>query len=285
MRRILLLFGCISLVPCTAGFTETPAVIAFRSSHSASSSLRRPSSSSSRSSYSSRRSRHCSLILPPSSPRLRRLRRLTTTPSSDDLEAVPQSSGPLQHAMQKFRARPGTYLMIPCVAAVVGWFTNWLAVQMIFYPIQFRGIPIKQWNEIPFGLLGWQGIVPCKTRPMSEAMCEMVTSQLISVKEIFGRLDPKEVSKLLAPRMPVIMKEVLREIMPLRWMVGVPGAIFNGLDTVSQGVLKVFNHQFLTQLTKAMQTNIDDIFSLSNWCVVTDGSFFIIVGRRLLSTQ
>jgi hypothetical protein len=45
----------------------------------------------------------------------------------------------------KFKARPGTYLLIPCVAALVGWFTNWLAVQMR--------------DEIPLGLLGWQGIV------------------------------------------------------------------------------------------------------------------------------
>jgi hypothetical protein len=62
-------------------------------------------------------------------------------------------------AGDKFKARPGTYLLIPCVAAIVGWFTNWLAVQMIFYPIKFRGIPLWVRDEIPLGLLGWQGIV------------------------------------------------------------------------------------------------------------------------------
>ena len=30
---------------------------------------------------------------------------------------------------------------------------------MIFYPIKFRGIPIWIRDEIPLGLLGWQGIV------------------------------------------------------------------------------------------------------------------------------
>jgi uncharacterized membrane protein YheB (UPF0754 family) len=63
--------------------------------------------------------------------------------------------------------------MIPLIAAFVGWFTNWLAVQMIFYPIEFRGIPLYRRPEVPLGFLGWQGIIPCKTRPMTEAMVHM----------------------------------------------------------------------------------------------------------------
>jgi hypothetical protein len=81
--------------------------------------------------------------------------------------------GPIARAIQKFRDRPGTHLMIPLIAAFVGWFTNWLAVQMIFYPIEFRGIPLYRRQEVPLGLLGWQGIIPCKTRPMTEAMVHM----------------------------------------------------------------------------------------------------------------
>lgn len=81
--------------------------------------------------------------------------------------------GPIARAIQKFRDRPGTHLMIPLIAAFVGWFTNWLAVQMIFYPIEFRGIPLYRRHEVPLGLLGWQGIIPCKTRPMTQVMVHM----------------------------------------------------------------------------------------------------------------
>ena len=253
MKSLFWLFSCVILAP---GFSETGALLAsplaLYHSHN-------------------RRGSLGIFILPPTAERLGRQRTrrvLTTTPSNDDLsEPLSPPQGPIQRAVRKFRARPGTYLLIPCVAAVVGWFTNWLAVQMIFYPIEFRGIPIKRWKEVPLGLLGWQGIVPCKTRPMTEAMVEMVSTQLMSIKEVFGRLDPRHVADLLAPRVPVIMKEVLREIVPAQWMVGVPGAIFNGLDTVSQGIMQLFNHQFLVQLTKAMQANIEEIFSLRN-CVV-----------------
>ena len=71
-------------------------------------------------------------------------------------------------AGNKFKARPQTYLMIPIIAACVGWITNWMAVQMIFYPTNFIGIPFYRVPEVPLGFIGWQGIVPCKTRKMSE---------------------------------------------------------------------------------------------------------------------
>ena len=33
------------------------------------------------------------------------------------------------------------YVSIPIAAAVVGWFTKIVAVNMIFYPVEFKGIP------------------------------------------------------------------------------------------------------------------------------------------------
>ena len=95
-----------------------------------------------------------------STTRIRRQphRRLTTKAKDDD--ATQRSwFDPFRKAAAKFKARPGTYLIIPCIAAIVGWFTNWLAVQMIFYPIHFRGIPLYIREEVPLGFLGWQGIV------------------------------------------------------------------------------------------------------------------------------
>lgn len=61
---------------------------------------------------------------------------------------------PIRKASQKFMDRPATYLLIPVVAAFVGWFTNWLAVQMIFYPVKFWGIPIFRRQNVPLGLIG-----------------------------------------------------------------------------------------------------------------------------------
>ncbi len=87
----------------------------------------------------------------------------------------------IQSAIKKFKARPGAYLLIPVIAAFVGWFTNYLAVQMIFYPIEFRGIPIWRKEGEPIGLLGWQSLVKAKTYKMSETMVNIVTTHLLNV--------------------------------------------------------------------------------------------------------
>lgn len=164
----------------------------------------------------------------------------------------------LQRAVAKYQSRPGTYLLIPVVAAGVGWLTNWLAVQMIFYPIQYWGLPIYRRPEIPLGFIGWQGIVPCKTRKMSETMVHMVTSQLLSVSEAFERLDPKQVAALLAPEMKGTVQELLNDALP-RWAAGIAGRC--------DGVVQYCTRHLLVDLTKGIQQNIDSVLSLQD-CVV-----------------
>lgn len=177
------------------------------------------------------------------------------------------SRNPFVRAIQKFKARPGTYLLIPVVAAIVGWVTNWMAVQMIFYPVKFWGLPIYRRPEIPLGLIGWQGIVPCKTKPMSEAMVNMVTTQLLSVKEVFQRLNPRRVAELLAPEVPKMTEEILKDL-PLPAMVrAIPGGVYNGLDAHTQDMLNALNFDFLRKLTIDMQARIDTVFNLES-CVV-----------------
>jgi uncharacterized membrane protein YheB (UPF0754 family) len=193
---------------------------------------------------------------------------LATTKLNADARDYSKETSIVQKAIAKFKSRPGTFLLIPCVAALVGWFTNWLAVQMIFYPIKFVGIPIYTRPEMPLGFLGWQGIIPCKTRPMSTAMVHMVSTQLLTVREAFARLDPANVAKLLAPEVPTLSTEILADVLPRRWMVSLPTALFGGLDNVNKAILHHYNFKFLEQFARSMQVNIDAVFNLQN-CVVT----------------
>jgi len=184
---------------------------------------------------------------------------------------------PLRKAIQKFQARPVTYLLIPCVAALVGWFTNWLAVQMIFYPVKFRGIPIFRVKEVPLGLIGWQGIVPCKTRTMSEAMVNMVTTQLLSVQDVFRRLDPRKVADLLSPEVPKLGQSIVDDIVPLKWMSDIPASLFVGLPSKTQSLISYMSHQFVKDFTIAMQNNIDSLLNVKN-CVVNQ----MLIDRTML---
>jgi uncharacterized membrane protein YheB (UPF0754 family) len=94
------------------------------------------------------------------------------------------------------------------------------AIYRLFYPINWRGIPIYRWENQPFGLLGWQGIVPAKRVAMATKLVDVTISKLLTVKEIFSRLRPGNLAPLLAPTVndavlggktpPFILKFVLR---------------------------------------------------------------------------
>lgn len=148
---------------------------------------------------------------------------------------------------------------------------------MIFYPIRFRGIPIWRVPEVPLGFLGWQGIVPCKTRPMSEVMVTMVTTQLLSVQEVFQRLNPTKMARLLAPEVPKLTTEIMQDLAPAKWLLGIPTAVFNGLSPMSKSVINLWNIEFLKGLTISLQENISSVLNLRN-CVVNQ----MLMDRSLL---
>ena len=116
-----------------------------------------------------------------------------------------------QTARDRFRANPWGYAVAtPLTAAFVGWFTNWVGVQMLFYPLQWRGVPspfpflrrrpCSALGDLPpFGpLLGWQGIVPAKAPRMARDLVE-VTTDLVSVPGTLRNLDPSKVADFLPP--------------------------------------------------------------------------------------
>tara|TARA_R110001583_G_scaffold77851_3_gene211611 strand:- start:43185 stop:44402 length:1218 start_codon:yes stop_codon:yes gene_type:complete len=96
-------------------------------------------------------------------------------------------------------------LLIPLISAVVGWVTNYLAVKMMFYPIEFIGI------KAPY--LGWQGLIPQKRREMAEISVDLVLGKLLSVQELAARLDPKEISKAIERRLLQVLKKIINDVM------------------------------------------------------------------------
>ena len=75
------------------------------------------------------------------------------------------------------------YVSIPFIAGAVGWTTNWMAVQMTFYPLEFLGIR-------PF--FGWQGIIPSKVEKMAGIVVDKALSKLGSLDEFFREWNRKK---------------------------------------------------------------------------------------------
>ncbi|NDV91937.1 DUF445 family protein [Alteromonas sp. 345S023] len=95
-------------------------------------------------------------------------------------------------------------ISIPLISALVGWLTNYLAVKMMFYPLEFVGIK-------PF--LGWQGLIPAKRREMAEIEVELVLGKLLSVEELAERLDPDELTRAIERRLNQVIRKVVNDVM------------------------------------------------------------------------
>lgn len=95
-------------------------------------------------------------------------------------------------------------LSIPITSAIVGWFTNFLAVKMMFYPIEFWGIK---------PIFGWQGLIPQKRREMAEIEVELVLGKLLKVDEIAARIDPNELTQNIQRRLTQIIRRLVNDIM------------------------------------------------------------------------
>jgi uncharacterized membrane protein YheB (UPF0754 family) len=97
------------------------------------------------------------------------------------------------------------------MAAIVGWFTNWLAIQMSFYPVQFAG----------FGVVGWQGVIPRKAEKMAHICIDRTLQQFGDLNAVYQKLEPekivKQVVSQVGPRMDEYIDEVMYELQPVLW--------------------------------------------------------------------
>ncbi|WP_444712580.1 DUF445 domain-containing protein [Marinobacter sp. NSM] len=102
-------------------------------------------------------------------------------------------------------------LSVPVMAAVVGWFTNWLAIQMSFHPVRFIGI----------GVIGWQGVIPRKAEKMAHICIDRTLQQFGDLNTVYQKLEPQrivqQVVAQVSPRMDEYIDEVMYEVQPVLW--------------------------------------------------------------------
>jgi len=77
----------------------------------------------------------------------------------------------------------------PAAGGLIGWGTNFLAVQMLFEPLERRGL----------GPLGWQGVIPAQAEVMAHGCADLLLERLVDPAELGARLDAGEAARLLEP--------------------------------------------------------------------------------------
>ena len=71
------------------------------------------------------------------------------------------------------------FLLMVGVCALIGWFTNYLAIKLLFRP----------YNEINLVFFKLQGLIPKRRHEIAVNIAEVIETELISMREIGDKLD------------------------------------------------------------------------------------------------
>lgn len=158
--------------------------------------------------------------------------------------------------------------LIPLIAAFVGYGTNILALHMTFYPIEYTGIKLYRFKDQPFGLFGWQGIIPTRTEKIANKTFDLMTTRLLDFKEIFSRIDPIQFAKVMEDPILLLIDETINEVaneyMPNVWN-KLPKDVRD--DIVVSNLAGDECTAFVAGFLKDLQENVDDIIDLKSYCV------------------
>ncbi len=132
-----------------------------------------------------------------------------------------------------------SYILIPLISAFIGWFTNWIAIKMLFHPREPRKI---------LGIT-FQGIFPKRQQQFAEKLGKLVSQELLSFADLEKKItSPKNIQQL----MPVVeehidqfLRKKLADEMPIISM-------FIGENTIQQ-LKSVFMKELETLFPVIMQ--------------------------------
>jgi len=102
-------------------------------------------------------------------------------------------------------------LCIPLISGFIGWFTNWLAVKAVLYPVEFVGIP---------PLLGWQGVIPKNSEELGSNFSELIRDKLVDVEQIFSDIshdDSEAIDKVVEDVAQEVVYEFSTNLAPDKW--------------------------------------------------------------------
>jgi uncharacterized membrane protein YheB (UPF0754 family) len=149
------------------------------------------------------------------------------------------------------------FLIIPVISAFIGWFTNWIAIKMLFHPRE------------PKKILGitFHGIFPKRQKIFAEKLGQLVSRELLSFGDIESKITSPENLKKIMPMIETHIDNFLRfklaDEMPFISMF-IGDKTINSLKTVFMKELETL----FPQVMKGYMTNLQQELDLEK--IVTE---------------
>lgn len=124
---------------------------------------------------------------------------------------------------------------LPFIAALIGWFTNYIAIKMLFHPKK----------EIKFLFFRIQGVFPKRQKDLAKKLGGIVSQELFSAKDIQSTL--KEVAsaptikELIGNKLEAIIYEKLPKVIPMVAMFLSPELVNKIKNALTSDIDKMLN--------------------------------------------
>ena len=141
-------------------------------------------------------------------------------------------------------------VLIPFISAFIGWFTNWIAIKMLFHPKE------------PTKIIGitFQGIFPKRQRQFAEKLGKLVSTELISFKEIEEKItNPGNLEKVMPAietRVDDFLRRKLSDVFPIISMF-IGDSTINQLKTVFMDELRTIFPEIIRKYMKNLESELD----------------------------
>ncbi len=99
--------------------------------------------------------------------------------------------------------------LIPFISALIGWFTNFIAVKMLFHPRE----------PVGWGMFKIQGIFPKRQLQIAENLGKVVATELLSTTELKDKLLKPDNIKAVHNSIALRLHQYLSEVLPQKYPV------------------------------------------------------------------
>ena len=141
-------------------------------------------------------------------------------------------------------------LLIPLISAFIGWFTNWVAIKMLFHP--------KEPKKILF--ITFQGVFPKRQRQFAEKLGKLVSTELLSFREIEEKIvNPDNIKKLMPfveSKVDDFLRNKLSDAFPIISMF-IGESTINQLKTIFMAELEVIFPEMIAAYMKNLESQLD----------------------------
>lgn len=141
-------------------------------------------------------------------------------------------------------------ILIPLISAFIGWFTNWIAIKMLFHPKE---------PKIILGIT-FHGIFPKRQKIFAEKLGKLVSSELLSFSEIEQKItDPsnlESVMPFIEQKIDLFLRVKIAEVFPLISMF-IGDSTINQLKSVFMDELNVLFPELIKKYMKHLESQLD----------------------------